>query len=149
MRLGGVASSVDYFHAGRPWSLAGWSYIWSWRDHHPIAVARWAAFEWPPLEGEHPTCSSALRTPIYAHGAIYLMESWGLEPQIPPCHGGVIPFHYDPGSTLFSRPSHVMICQYRWLHGFNAPWGNRTPLLQRDKLLCYRNTYGAAFCQLN
>src|SRR6266576_5127653 len=24
------------------------------------------------------------------------MEPWGFEPQIPPCHGGVIPFHYGP-----------------------------------------------------
>ena len=26
-----------------------------------------------------------------------IMEPWGFEPQIPPCHGGVIPFHYGPG----------------------------------------------------
>src|SRR5688572_18315452 len=40
------------------------------------------------------------------------MEPWGFEPQIQPCHGRVIPFHYGPrivqmtlfiGSTLSSR----------------------------------------------
>src|SRR5579862_2916919 len=25
------------------------------------------------------------------------MEPWGFEPQIQPCHGRVIPFHYGPG----------------------------------------------------
>ena len=28
------------------------------------------------------------------------MEPWGFEPQIPPCHGGVIPFHYGPGISF-------------------------------------------------
>ena len=32
------------------------------------------------------------------------MEPWGFEPQIPPCHGGVIPFHYGPG-VRFLRPA--------------------------------------------
>src|SRR5439155_15589018 len=30
-------------------------------------------------------------------GGPHRMEPWGFEPQIPPCHGGVIPFHYGPG----------------------------------------------------
>jgi hypothetical protein len=25
------------------------------------------------------------------------VEPWGFEPQIQPCHGRVIPFHYGPG----------------------------------------------------
>ena len=28
-----------------------------------------------------------------------LVEPRGFEPRIPPCHGGVIPFHYGPGIT--------------------------------------------------
>jgi hypothetical protein len=28
------------------------------------------------------------------------MEPWGFEPQILPCHGSVIPFHYGPGFTF-------------------------------------------------
>ena len=28
------------------------------------------------------------------------MEPWGFEPQIQPCHGRVIPFHYGPGIVL-------------------------------------------------
>src|SRR3954463_262197 len=31
------------------------------------------------------------------------LEPWGFEPQIPPCHGGVIPFHYGP-RTERTRP---------------------------------------------
>jgi hypothetical protein len=31
------------------------------------------------------------------------MEPWGFEPQIPPCHGGVIPFHYGPGIQFCRR----------------------------------------------
>jgi hypothetical protein len=30
------------------------------------------------------------------------MESSGFEPEIPPCHGGVIPFHYDPDPSDIS-----------------------------------------------
>ena len=30
------------------------------------------------------------------------LEPWGFEPQIPPCHGGVIPFHYGPGCSAFT-----------------------------------------------
>src|SRR3954468_9201028 len=33
------------------------------------------------------------------------MEPWGFEPQIPPCHGGVIPFHYGPERP--SAPGHI------------------------------------------
>src|SRR4051794_28695038 len=38
------------------------------------------------------------------------MEPWGFEPQIQPCHGRVIPFHYGPGiapdcKRLFRRGS--------------------------------------------
>ena len=29
------------------------------------------------------------------------MEPWGFEPQIQPCHGRVIPFHYGPDSLFF------------------------------------------------
>src|SRR5204862_3662300 len=29
--------------------------------------------------------------------AASLVEPWGFEPQIQPCHGRVIPFHYGPG----------------------------------------------------
>jgi hypothetical protein len=36
-----------------------------------------------------------LAKPLYSPGN--RMEPWGFEPQIPPCHGGVIPFHYGPG----------------------------------------------------
>src|SRR4051812_16773974 len=32
------------------------------------------------------------------------MEPWGFEPQIPPCHGGVIPFHYGPGIGQIVQP---------------------------------------------
>src|ERR1700722_5023763 len=28
------------------------------------------------------------------------MEPWGFEPQIQPCHGRVIPFHYGPGFSI-------------------------------------------------
>src|SRR5262245_20918596 len=43
------------------------------------------------------------------------MEPWGFEPQIPPCHGGVIPFHYGP-----VRPS--------------APGHSRPPAIRRLSL---------------
>src|SRR5665213_3379871 len=31
------------------------------------------------------------------------MEPWGFEPQILPCHGSVIPFHYGPACFVASR----------------------------------------------
>src|SRR5688572_5147026 len=34
-----------------------------------------------------------------------LMEPWGFEPQIQPCHGRVIPFHYGPGIVVLVQKS--------------------------------------------
>src|SRR5581483_4109230 len=37
------------------------------------------------------------------------MEPWGFEPQIPPCHGGVIPFHYGPAALMLRRGNFIRV----------------------------------------
>src|SRR6476646_266011 len=56
-----------------------------------------------------------LLSPLSALPSIFAqakMEPWGFEPQIPPCHGGVIPFHYGPDTVaarVFYSSRHATI----------------------------------------
>jgi hypothetical protein len=51
------------------------------------------------------------------------MEPWGFEPQISPCHGDVIPFHYGPENT----------CQSIWRR-FRVKRDRHAPTIARTKI---------------
>ncbi len=65
------------------------------------------------------------------------MEPWGFEPQIPPCHGGVIPFHYGPGigfagATVASGEKSNLI-RGRWLSSVSGSGAIRC-----ERIICWQ-----------
>src|ERR1051325_11137646 len=79
-----------------------------------------------PRSGIEPCpCLRTKKPPDSSPEGPWAMEPWGFEPQIPPCHGGVIPFHYGPvlrirlGRTfpgdLMSGKTELHFPKRRWL----------------------------------